>query len=191
MAPHGILVGPGGVAGATAAPAPDTRIDTYVDYLCPFCRRFERGNGATLQQLVDEGHAQWSVHPLAFLDRLSNGTNYSTRAGAAAFAVAARAPAAFGAFHAALFAHQPREGTDGLDDAALAALAREAGVPADQAVHLVDREYAEAVQAETEAAIELGVQGTPTVLVTREGVGRLLWDGETPLPALVRELGGA
>jgi protein-disulfide isomerase len=159
--------------------------------MCPFCRRFERGNGAALRQLVDSGRAQWVVRPLAFLDRLSNGTRYSTRAGAAAFAIAQGAPDAFGAFHESLFSHQPREGSDGLDEATLVSLAEGAGATAEQAGHISDQTFAEAVAVETAAANDLGVQGTPTVLVSRQGVGRVMWDGETPLAELVRELQGA
>jgi protein-disulfide isomerase len=191
MAAQGIMVGPSGVAGAAASPEPDIRIDTYLDYMCPFCRRFERGYGKTLRELVNQGRITWVVRPVAFLDRLSNGTNYSTRSGAAAFGVAALAPEAFGAFHAALFAHQPREGSDGLDDAALADLAVGVGLGSEHAGHLQDRDYIRAILGETEAALDLGVQGTPTVLATREGVGRIMWDGETPLPALVEELANA
>jgi protein-disulfide isomerase len=188
MASHGILVGPGGVAGLTPTPAPDIQFDTYVDYMCPYCRHFERDNGAVLRGLVDEGRVRWAVHPLAFLDRLSQGTDYSTRAGAAAFAVAGLAPAAFGAFHSSLFAHQPKENTEGLDDSALARLASQAGVAADQAARLGDAAYVEAVLRETQNAIDLGVQGTPTVLATRAGVGRMMWDGEMSLPDMVQAL---
>ncbi|MDR1293907.1 MAG: thioredoxin domain-containing protein [Bifidobacteriaceae bacterium] len=191
MATHGIPIGPGGVAGAALDSGPDIQIDTYIDYMCPFCRRFERDNGPAIRTLVDSGRATWVLHPLAFLDRLSNGTDYSTRSSAAAFAVAGIAPQALGAFHAALFANQPREGSDGLTDEKLASLATAAGVPTEQVGHLGDKEFVEAALVETGAALDLGVQGTPTVLATRHGVGRIMWDGETPLPDMVAELENA
>jgi protein-disulfide isomerase len=188
MATHGIQVGPDGVAGASATPVPDIEIDTYIDYMCPFCRRFERANGAALRELVSDGKATWRVHPLAFLDRLSNGTDYSTRSGAAAFAVAKLAPRAFGQFHEALLAHQPREGSDGLDDATIAQIAADAGMPASLTAQLTDQEFVEAVLRETESALDLGVQGTPTVLASRVGVGRVMWDGEATMPEMVTQL---
>jgi protein-disulfide isomerase len=183
----GIEVGPQGAAGAQVGSGLP-RVDTFVDYMCPFCKRFETSQGPALQQLVDEGHAEWVTHPLAFLDRLSAGTSYSTRSAGAAFAVATLAPQTFGAFNAAMFANQPEEGGPGLTDAQLAELAQAAGMSADDAAHLTDAQYVEAAQAETSDAIELGVQGTPTILVSRAGVGQVLWDGETPLAALVRQL---
>jgi protein-disulfide isomerase len=176
------------MAGAALDPAPDIQIDTYIDYMCPFCRRFERENGPALRDLVDGGKVTWVLHPLAFLDRLSNGTDYSTRSSTAAFAVAKLAPEAMGAFHTALFANQPREGSDGLDEEKLESLAVAAGMPTERTGHLGNREFVEAALLETQAALDLGVQGTPTVVATREGVGRIMWDGETSLPAMVREL---
>jgi protein-disulfide isomerase len=186
----GIVVGPGGVADAPGIGAPSTRVDLFVDYMCPFCRRFDTGHGAEVQAIADAGTAHVVVHPLAFLDRLSNGTEYSTRAAGAAFAVASRAPGAFGVFHAALFANQPPENSAGLDNAELARLARSVGASDNAVRHLADPEYKTTAAEGTRAAIDLGVQGTPTVLVSRAGVGQVLWDGIAAIADLVEQLSG-
>jgi 2-hydroxychromene-2-carboxylate isomerase len=73
----------------------------------------------------------------------------------------------------------------------LADLAGAVGVGAETAARLGDRSYLDAILGETADALDFGVQGTPTVLVSRDGVGRLMWDGETPLADLVRRLGAA
>ncbi|MDR2380763.1 MAG: thioredoxin domain-containing protein, partial [Bifidobacteriaceae bacterium] len=120
----GIRVGAGGAALSDAnqperRDRPPTQVDLFVDYMCPYCRRFEKDNAADIQELVDRGVASLVMHPIAILDRLSAGSMYSTRATAAAYAVAAGAPDKFGAFNSVLFQNQPREGTPGHTEAEL------------------------------------------------------------------------
>jgi len=153
--------------GALVAGRPDASVtvEVYLDYMCPFCGRFERANSAELQRLVADGTARLELYPLSFLDRMSEGTRYSTRAANAVATVADRAPDRLLAFHAALFAHQPGEGTPGLLDSDLAALARAAGVPAG-VVDLFARSLFEPwIAASTAAAFDGGITGTPTVKI--------------------------
>ena len=89
------------------------KLEVYLDYMCPFCGRFERANGGELDRLVADGTVQLHLYPLSFLDRLSNGTRYSTRAANAIVTVADRAPDKVLAFNSALFADQPAEGSSG------------------------------------------------------------------------------
>src|SRR6266699_5480993 len=72
-APEGdaIVIGPGPV-----------RVDAFIDFLCPFCRRFELSSGPALAGLVADGLVSLAYHPMNFLDEAST-TNYSTRAAAA------------------------------------------------------------------------------------------------------------
>ncbi|MEK8227810.1 hypothetical protein NKG05_19460 [Oerskovia sp. M15] len=72
--------------------------------MCPICGQFEAANGAGLAALRDAGTARVVFHPIAILDRYSQGTRYSTRAAASAALVADRAPDSFQAFHAGLLA---------------------------------------------------------------------------------------
>ena len=140
------------------------RIDVYEDFMCPACREFESASGAALQQMITDHKATVQFHPIAILDRYSNGTEYSTRA--AATAAAAAAGGRFREYHDTLYANQPAEGSDGLDDAKLIELGRSVG--------LTDASFADAVNGRaytgwatqvTETASARGVTGTPTVKV--------------------------
>jgi protein-disulfide isomerase len=180
----GILVGPGGkaLAGAEDEPVrPPTQIDVFVDYMCPYCRRFERDNGAEIQELVDRDVTVLVMHPVAILDRLSRGTLYSTRAAAAAYAVAAGAPDKFGQFNAALFAQQPAEGSTGLAEAELENLGHQIGIEKAVTRTFADNTFLDTVAQNTQAAIEIGLQGTPTVLLTGHHQPTIQWDGTRPI----------
>src|SRR5262249_19088729 len=93
--------------GQMSAPV---KLEIYLDYMCPYCGRFENANSADIAGLVKAGTIRLELHPLAFLDRMSSGTRYSTRAASAVAAVADRAPDSLLAFSAALYSAQPAEG---------------------------------------------------------------------------------
>ncbi|HTA11108.1 MAG TPA: thioredoxin domain-containing protein, partial [Streptosporangiaceae bacterium] len=67
----GVLVGDGPV-----------QVDAFIDFLCPFCKRFELSAESVLAGLVHDGRARIAYHPMNFLDEAST-TGYSTRAAAA------------------------------------------------------------------------------------------------------------
>lgn len=102
-------------------------VDVYIDPLCPFCKRFEQTYMGVLKDDVAAGATTVRVHPLAVLDRLSNGTEYSTRAAAALTYVAASDPEKAMPLLEALFAAQPEENTSGLSNHELAAIAGKLG----------------------------------------------------------------
>jgi protein-disulfide isomerase len=132
----GIPVTAEGVGGAVDDSLP--RVDVYLDYMCPACGAFEEANGENLVEAASAGEATVVYHPIAILNRFSNGTGYSTRAAAAGGLVAEQAPDAFQAFTQQLFAEQPAEGTSGLTNAEIADIARDAGVPDDVAEQIAD-----------------------------------------------------
>lgn len=132
----GFALGVDGVAGRPTEGA--VQVDLYLDYMCPICLKFEEANAAELDRLREDGDITFVVHPVAILDRMSEGTAYSTRAASAAAAVASEAPEAFADFSAALLEQQPEEGTSGLTDAQIADIARGAGVPATVAATIED-----------------------------------------------------
>lgn len=152
-------------------------ITLFVDYLCPVCGEFEATNGQVLDDLVASGAATLEIHPIAFLDNRSQGTQYSTRAANAAACVANYSPDAYYGFHNALFANQPEENTTGLDDATIIGLAVAAGATEDVASCVDDGDFVQWVAAETTRAMSgvlainnldpsfTGVTGTPTVLI--------------------------
>ena len=137
MRSDGILIGEGFAAKTTAAtkagqlpvanvPAEDSdtiAIDMYVDYFCPICGAFEEANGEQISTWVESGAATVEIHPLAILDRVSQGTKYSTRSANAAACVANYSPDQYYTFHTALFDNRPEENTPGLTDEQLIKLA--------------------------------------------------------------------
>jgi protein-disulfide isomerase len=139
------------------------RVDLFIDFLCPFCRRFEGRSGPALAALVVERAAELDYHPLGFLDPLTT-TRYSSRAASASGCAAD--VARFAAYKDALFAAQPPEGGPGLNDEELIALGRQAGITAVEFAEGVrQHRYLDWVEFVTARAIQRGVQGTPTVLV--------------------------
>jgi protein-disulfide isomerase len=148
----GIVIGDGSV-----------RVDAFIDFLCPFCKRFELSAGSTLAGLVSERVASIAYHPMNFLDQAST-TNYSTRAAAASGCAADQGR--FPEYAHALFVNQPPEGGAGLSDDKLADLGRQAGL--DEAPFtgcLSERPYLDWPGYVTARATEAGVSATPTVLV--------------------------
>jgi protein-disulfide isomerase len=167
----GILLGTGPV-----------RVDAFIDFLCPFCRRFELSSGPTLARLAADGQISLAYHPMNFLDEAST-TNYSTRSAAASGCAADRGR--FAEYAHALFDGQPPEGGPGLTDAELADLGQAAG--------LTDAAFGDCVFAApyldwpayvTARATALGVEATPTVLVA----GTAVRPEPRPIEAAVAEV---
>lgn len=154
-------------AGAIAVGNPDAavKVEIYLDYMCPFCGRFERANAEQLDRLLADGTIRLEMYPLSFLDKASGGTRYSTRVANAIATVADRAPDKVVAFNQALFAHQPQEGGEGLTDGQIADLARGAGVPQDVVEGFAARTFEPWIAQVTEKAFASGISSTPTVKV--------------------------
>lgn len=187
MASDGIQINQGYVATETPAlkagedPVPNERaegelnITMFVDYLCPICGQFESTNGEYISSLLENGGTTVDIHPISILDRLSQGTKYSTRAANAASCVANYSPNQFYDFHNLLFANQPAENSSGLSDDELIALTVDAGVSDadDIASCIKDKEFRAFVDASTKRALNgpipnsnvAQVTGTPTVIV--------------------------
>jgi protein-disulfide isomerase len=127
---------PTGAPAADATPTPEPTvsggrvlIQAYEDFGCPICQEFEQQYGAQIKQLVTSGAAVIQYHPVAILDHSFTDNNYSTRAANAAAAIANYSPNAFYKFHTIMYQTdvQPKEGSAGLTDARLIALAKQAG----------------------------------------------------------------
>ena len=148
----GIMIGRGPV-----------RVDAFIDFLCPFCRRLELSAGPTLARLVSGGQVSLVYHPMNFLDEAST-TNYSTRAAAASGCAADGGR--FTEYAHGLFVSQPPEGGPGLSDAELAGLGRDAGLDGAAFTACVSgAPYVDWPPYVTARATALGVDATPTVLV--------------------------
>jgi protein-disulfide isomerase len=139
------------------------RVDAFIDFLCPFCRRFELSSGAALARLAADGQISLVYHPMNFLDQASS-TNYSTRAAAASGCAADQGH--FVEYAHALYVSQPPEGGPGLNDTELADIGRSVGLtdPAFAAC-VSDPPYLDWPPYVTARAIALGVEATPTVAV--------------------------
>ena len=146
------------------ASAPVT-VEIYYDYMCPACGKFEAANGDELDRLLKEGVVRIELRPISFLDRTSNGTEYSTRSANAIATVADAAPKSVWDFHTALYGQQPAEGSDGLSDDQIADIATDAGVPADVVDRFPEETFRPWVVSVTKQAFDSGIQGTPTVKI--------------------------
>jgi protein-disulfide isomerase len=144
------------------------RVDAFIDFLCPYCRRFELSAGSALARLVADHQASVVYHPMDFLDEAST-TNYSTRAAAASACAADQRR--FSDYAHALFVHQPPEGGPGLSDAELADIGREIGLgDTTFAACLSEAPYLDWPPYVTARATAAGVSATPTVLVAGAAV---------------------
>jgi protein-disulfide isomerase len=189
MASDGILIAadlkavqtPGLSPGATPVPhatgeAGVVAITIWIDYLCPLCGEFEQANNALIRTLVESGAATVEYHPIALLTSLSAGTEYSLRAANAAGCVANYNPDAFFDFHQGMFENQPEEGTEGLSNSEILAIAQESGANSTSLESCIDsgrfKQWAKdaTVRAGNGPLAVAGtdvtnVVGTPTVLV--------------------------
>ncbi|AGW41272.1 hypothetical protein O159_11860 [Leifsonia xyli subsp. cynodontis DSM 46306] len=152
------------------------KVDVWFDPMCPVCGAFEKSNGETLANAVKDGSITLRLHPLTFLDALSNGTGYSTRAAAALTCVGVHDSDKALDYYQALFTDQPEENSNGLTDAELAKRATDRGIA--DISGCVDRSgpyraWAQANTAHSQSGpIEVdgkkvldSIEGTPTVLV--------------------------
>jgi protein-disulfide isomerase len=148
----GVLVGDGPV-----------QLDVFIDFLCPFCKRFELAAGKVLAELAADGRLTIAYHPMNFLDDAST-TRYSTRAGASSGCAADQGR--FVEYAHTLFVHQPREGSAGLPDSELIDLGSAAGLDGVAFAACISAgTYLDWPAYVTERAVAAGVSATPTVLI--------------------------
>ncbi|MEN3265436.1 thioredoxin domain-containing protein [Pseudonocardia sp.] len=153
-------------AVVTAGTGPVT-IDTYEDFLCPQCERFEQRYGNDITDALNSGQITVRFHTIAILDPSTNPPGYSTRAANAALCAV---PAGiYPTYREKLFAEQPAEGSAGLSNDQLIAFGTQLGATGDFAGCVNGATNVPAVTAETNAAaadpaLQTGGQfGTPTV----------------------------
>lgn len=147
-------------------------VDLYIDYMCPACNQFESAYSEQIQSWVDDGSVTVNYHPLTILDRLSSGTEYSSRAAAAAVCAADAGQQQFLDYTLALYANQPAENSEGLTDDELIAIGTDdVGLGADWQSCVEDETYRGWVaEGNTSATNDQGITGTPTAKVNGEKV---------------------
>jgi len=154
-------------------------VDVYEDFQCPICNDLEQSGLATdLAAKVKATNIRVNYHVMSFLDSLSNGNKYSSRAANAGYCAADESPDAFQKFHDILFGksggvnNQPAEGSKGKPDSQLTAWGKEAGITsAAFSTCVTSNQHKDLVAAVTEAASKRGVNGTPAVFVAGTRVG--------------------
>lgn len=134
-------------------------IAVFVDFQCPVCKTFEDQFGPQLEAAAADGRITLEYHPIAILDRFSQGTEYSSRSAGAAFCVAESNPDLYLDYAKTLFENQPAENSSGLTTDQLAGFATQVG--ADDAVSCITDETYRKFGAAQAKAHEIG--GTPTV----------------------------
>ena len=158
----------GHLRGAIGEDTAPVTVTIYEDFMCPVCGDLEAATRARLPQYAARGKVRVIYRPVAFLNRMSNGTEYSTRAANAYAVVLDEAgPDAAATFHDLLFDHQPKENTSGLSSERLADLAVQAGAAGSVARDAIEHQtYGQWVVNGTDDASRDGrVTGTPTVAV--------------------------
>ena len=144
--------------GAADAPV---EIAIYEDFSCPHCQDYEAEVGDTLDELVAEGLATVAYHPMQIV------TSYGIRAGNAATCIAVSDPENYPALHSSLFAiHDETTTRWGNDE--IADYLAEQGVN-DAAVDCAaSGTFDNWIEANTDAALDAGVQSTPTLMINGE-----------------------
>lgn len=156
----------GAVANGAGLPVSDgpVTVDVYLDYMCPACKQFEQSSATTLDQWVSQGKVKLVLHPLAFLNRFSNGTQYSTRSAAAA--ACANDGGKLWEYSKALYNQQPAEGSSGLTDDQLIQIGGSVGLVDPSFASCVrDGKYTSWTQHANDEAAKRKINATPTVYV--------------------------
>jgi len=167
------------VPGGEAEAGKPVKVVAYIDFICPVCKRFETTYGESLTNLRNEGKISLEYRALGFLDQQST-TNYSSRAANAAACVVNTSPEKYADFFNLLFERQPAEGSAGISDKDLKAMATEVGA-ANIDSCIDSKQYRPWVKVATQEAAAIGVTGTPTVFVDGKQ-----WDGSTDLNAEIQ-----
>lgn len=152
--------------GAISFGEGDTQVDTFVDFMCPICGDFEDAYGEQLQSAAADDEITLNLHPITILDRYSQNTEFSTRAAASVYCVAAESPDSTLDYFNLLFENQPAENTPGLTDAELADLAGQVGAES-AADCIADGTYKRYVTSQTNTH---DIKGTPTVEIDGERI---------------------
>ncbi len=155
--------------GAISFGSGPNTVDTYVDFMCPFCGQFEKTEGDTIKQLIADNKITLNLHPVTILDRASQGTKFSSRSASAMFAVAESDPANAYAFMVAMYQNQPQESSAGLTDDQIVSIAKGAGVnvTSDLEKAITSGKYIKFAQSK---GLPDGAQGTPTLIVNGKTV---------------------
>jgi protein-disulfide isomerase len=146
-----------------------TEVGVYIDPMCPACRDFEENYTPLIMENDEFG---LKFHPISILDRMSQGTEYSTRSSASIYAVAVASPDATADYVENLYANQPSEGSPGFSNEELVALAADLGATiSEDDIDAWTKYVRNAVRTTPIPEGATGVS-TPTVTINGEAVNR-------------------
>lgn len=144
-------------------------VGVYIDPMCPACRDFEESYTPLIMEQDGLGLV---LHPIAILDRLSQGTLYSTRSAASIYAVAVASPESVTDYVKSLYDNQPAEGSEGLTNEQLIEYAKASGADiSDADIEEWQKYVTNAVRSVPVGPGAAGVV-TPTVTLDDEFVSR-------------------
>lgn len=141
-------------------------LEIWEDFQCPACRDFEAAFGPTVQEIVKKNDAQVIFRSTSFLDDRFPGDNSKRAAAAYGCAVDAGEGETY---HNVVYANQPATEGDGyteqqlLDFGTQAGITGEAKATFDQCVK--DKKYLQWAANGTQTMQELGIPGTPSVVL--------------------------
>jgi len=148
------------------------QIDIYEDYSCPHCADYEAAVGSTVLQLIADGDAVVSYHPIQIV------TSYGTYAGSAAACVAENDPQNWTGFHTTLFSNHSST-SDGWNSSQFADFAKLFGITDEATLECIsDGTYTSWIGSNTDASRDAGVTGTPTLFINGEQQAQLLGPDE-------------
>ncbi len=137
----------------------------FTDYRCPHCKAFESEVIPEIEPLVTQGALRLTVVPIGMLGEDSELT------AAGALCAARQGSAAFSALHKALFE------LPGVNREALVGLAGKWGLESQQLRGCLEKgSTAQEVEQNTQRAKEIGIRGTPTVVVRGEAYANPDWN---------------
>ncbi len=139
-------------------------VEVYIDFMCPPCSDLDDELSSTVDQLLTDRKIKLIWHPVAYLDRYSEGTEFSTRA-----ASAARCAAEAGGlkeFGEEMLINQPEENTIGLTDDEIVGIGRDVGITDSRFAQCVrDHKYKSWVGHINQEADNRGIDSVPAVFV--------------------------
>lgn len=145
------------------------KVVIYEDFLCPYCRELEGSTREFLQENAAAGKVQVEFRPFNLL----TGFPYSGKVLNAWAAVLQHAgPEEALELHDILFDEQPYEQTSSeVSDETIAGWVEQAGADTDAVREAMKTRDAAFFEASTRAAMDAGIEGTPTVFIDGEQLG--------------------
>ena len=144
-------------------------IDVFEDFQCPACVQYtEEVERRITETYVISGQVYYVFHHYPFLDRTSENKESQQAANAS---MCANEQGQFWEYHDILFANWSGENAGAFNDKRLVAFAETLGIDTDLFTNCFgENRYQDAIQADFELGIEMGVSGTPSVFVNGQQI---------------------